>query len=480
MSRARPHERYGSASVARKPSDHPNRRNVLAAVAATSAGLAAPVQARAQTGGRVSRDRLEAALGKIADPRGEGKRACLTVYADSARAAADAADARARSGISLGPLDGAIVTIKDLFDVAGEPTRAGSKILADAPPAKEDAAVVRRLRAAGAVIVAKTNMTEFAFSILGVNPHYGTPGNPADRTRVPGGSSSGAPVSVLDGMCEIAIGTDTGGSVRAPASFCGVVGFKPSKFRVPTDGAFPLSYTLDSIGPLARTVSACAAADAVLADDQPWTLEPAPLLGLRLGIAQGLPLHDLDLTVNARFSAATEALNRAGVTLSDEAISLWDDIARVQSKATFSAIEACAIHREWLDTRAADYDQLVRNRILPGRNVSAAEYVEMQRERARLVRAMDARLADLDALIMPTTPFAAPTIAEVTPPEVFVPKNLLGLRNTSLINFYDLCAISLPLPRQGDLPVGLMVVARNGQDRKLFRIAVAIERLFSG
>src|SRR6476660_7361996 len=183
---------------------------------------------------RPARDRREEALARIADPKGEGARACLTVYTNAARDAANAADARARAGLSLGPLDGAIVSIKDLFDVAGEPTRAGSKILANAPPASADAVVVRRLRAAGSVIVATTNMVEFAFSILGLNPHYGTPGNPADRTRVPGGSSSGAAVAVADGMCEIGIGSDTGGSTRAPAAFCGVVGYKPSKYRVPT------------------------------------------------------------------------------------------------------------------------------------------------------------------------------------------------------------------------------------------------------
>src|SRR3954447_25314383 len=210
-----------------------------------------------------SRDRLEQALAKIADPKGEGARACLTVYADTARAAADAADARARAGISLGLMDGAIVSIKDLFDVAGEPTRAGSKILADAPLATRDAPVVERLREAGAVILGKTNMSEFAFTGVGANPHFGTPGNPADRSRVPGGSSSGAAVAVADGMCEIAIGTDTGGSTRVPAALCGVVGYKPTKSRVPTEGAFPLSYTLDSVGPIARSVAACAAADAV-------------------------------------------------------------------------------------------------------------------------------------------------------------------------------------------------------------------------
>jgi len=186
------------------------------------------------------RDRLEQALAHIADPKGEGARACLSVYADAARAAADAADARAAHGVSQGPLDGAIVSIKDLFDVAGEPTRAGSKILAEeAAPADVDAVVVRRLRAAGAVIVAKTNMTEFAYSAVGANPHFGTPGNPSDRRRVPGGSSAGAAVAAADGMCEIAIGSDTGGSVRIPAALCGVVGFKPSRQRIPTEGAFP-------------------------------------------------------------------------------------------------------------------------------------------------------------------------------------------------------------------------------------------------
>src|SRR3954462_13612488 len=221
-----------------------------------------------------SRDRLEQALAKIADPKGEGARACLTAYADAARAAADAADARAGAGISLGSMDGAIVSIKDLFDVAGEPTRAGSRILADAPPAKTDAPIVRRLRAAGAVIVAKTNMTEFAFSGVGMNPHYGTPGNPADRARVPGGSSSGAAVAAADQMCDIAIGTDTGGSTRIPAALCGIVGFKPSQWRVPTEGAFPLSFTLDSIGPLARSVEACAKADAVMAAEDYAPLVP--------------------------------------------------------------------------------------------------------------------------------------------------------------------------------------------------------------
>ena len=425
-----------------------------------------------------ARDRLEQALSRIADPKGEGARTCLTVYADAARAAADAADARAKAGISLGALDGVLVTIKDLFDVKGEPTRAGSKIMADAPPAQSDAPIVRRLRAAGAVILAKTNMSEFAFSGIGANPHYGTPGNPADRARVPGGSSSGAAVAAADAMCDIAIGTDTGGSTRIPAAFCGVVGFKPSKQRISTEGAFPLSSTLDSIGPLARTVADCANADAVMAGEEPGPLEPVSLSGLRLGIPQGLPLKDLDATVIAGFTAALGRLGEAGVRVSDEPLSLIDDMIGVNARGGFAPAEAFAIHRDNLKARPADFDPNVRARIERGGAMSAADYVDMTHERGWLVRAMDARLADLDALVLPTSPIVAPTIAEVATPETFNAKNMMSLRNTSIINFFDLTAISLPLPRDG-LPVGLMLVARNGCDHRLFRIAAAVERLLA-
>ncbi len=424
------------------------------------------------------RDRLEQALARIADPKGEGSRACLTVYADAARAAADAADARAALGISHGPLDGAIVSIKDLFDIAGEPTRAGSKILAEeATLAVADAAIVHRLRAGGAVIVAKTNMTEFAFSGIGANPHFGTPGNPRDRARVPGGSSAGAPVAVADGMCEIAIGSDTGGSVRIPAALCGLVGFKPSRQRVPTDGAFPLSYTLDSIGPIAKSVADCAKADAVMAGEEFCALAPAALAGLRCGIAEGLPLDKLDDTVSAAFSAAIDRLDRAGMRVTRETIALFDDMAAVNAKGGISPAEACAIHRDRIKRRASDIDPNVLARIERGCAVSAADYVDMVRDRARLVRAMAARLAALDVVIMPTTSVVAPTIAEVADSKVFAARNMALLRNTNIINFFDLCAISLPLPSAA-MPVGLMLVARNGHDHGLFRIAAAVMQLF--
>ena len=423
------------------------------------------------------RDRLEQALARIADPKGEGARACLTVYADAARATADAADARAARGASLGPFDGTIVSIKDLFDVAGEPTRAGSKVLAEeAAPAKADATIVQRLRAAGAVIIAKTNMTEFAFSGIGANPHFGTPGNPADRSRVPGGSSAGAPISVADGMCDIAIGTDTGGSVRIPASLCGLVGFKPSRQRVPTDGAFPLSTTLDSVGPIGTCVADCAAADAVMAGEDILPLEPIALAGLRFGVAEGLPLDRLDDTVAAAFALAVKRLDDAGACVSHETLALFDDMGEINAKGGISPYEACGIHRGRMNRRAADIDPNVRARIERGCATSAADYADMVRARGRLVQAMDARLATLDALLMPTTSIVAPTIAEVADSKTFAARNAAVLRNTAIINFFDLCAISLPL--KAKLPVGLMLIARNGHDHRLFRIAAATAQLF--
>jgi aspartyl-tRNA(Asn)/glutamyl-tRNA(Gln) amidotransferase subunit A len=426
-----------------------------------------------------ARDRLESALAQIADPNGEGARTFLTRYAAAARESADASDARLRAGKALGPIDGAIVSIKDLFDVAGEPTRAGSLVLRDAPPAQADAPVVRRLRQAGAVIVGKTNMSEFAFSGVGANPHYGTPGNPTDRTRVPGGSTSGGAVAVADAMCEISIGTDTGGSTRIPAALCGLVGFKPSKQRVPTDGAFPLSPTLDSVGPMARSVDACAQADAVISGEQYWTVERAPLRGLRLGIPQGFPLSDLDRTVGGQFEKAIADAGRSGVNYSDQQFSLFDDMARINSVASISQAETYPAHKDRLAARGADYDPNVRARIEAGRTVSSRDYAIMLRDRAALVRAMDARLADLDALILPTTPIVAPTMAEVATAAAFAGRNQLLLRNTAFVNFFDLCAISLPLPLANGLATGLMLVARNGQDHRLFQIASALEDLLA-
>ena len=467
------------------------RRQFLYMAASAVALPALSRAAGAQTSRRSSRERLEEALFRIADPKGEGARACLTVYSDASRAAADAADARARVGVTLGPLDGAILNIKDLFDVAGEPTRAGSKLLADeAVPATLDAPVVRRLRAAGAVIAAKNNMSEFAIVATGTNPHYGTPGNPADRARVPGGTSSGGAVAVVDGMCEIAIGSDTGGSVRGPAALCGIVGFKPSKYRVPTEGAFPLSYSLDSIGPMARTVKACADADAVMAGEEPQPVEPVSLNNLRFGVIQGTPLSGLDSTVSERFGQALTILGRSGCLLSDEKIAPVDEMPRNQSDlasrggtvvapTALIVAEAFAIHEERLGRRPQAIDPYVRAALERGRAMSSADLIRTQRARARLVAAMDLVTQQFDALTMPTTKIVAPLLSESTTPEGYAAKAPLLAANTILVNFLDLCAISLPIPRAGGLPVGLMLVARNGHDRRLLQIASAVERLFA-
>ena len=268
-------------------------------------------------GRTTSRALIEAALTRIADTAGEGARTFIKVYSDTARAAADAQDRLRAAGYVASPLAGLPVSIKDLFDVAGERTLAGSKALDDMPPAQFDAPVVARLRAAGAILIGRTNMTEFAFSGVGINPHYGTPGNPHDRSCIPGGSSSGAAVSVADGGAIVAIGTDTGGSVRIPAALCGIVGLKPTQTRISRAGATPLSTTLDSIGPLANSVACCAIADAVMAGEEPVAPLPVRVEGLRLGVPQSFVLDDLAAEVATAFAEACTTLSRAGARIVD-------------------------------------------------------------------------------------------------------------------------------------------------------------------
>ena len=402
-----------------------------------------------------ARQRLEEAINCIADPSKEGMKACLTVYSLGAQCEAEEADKRV--GVHRGPLDGTLISIKDLFDIAGEVTRAGSRVLSDeGRPATADALVIARLRAAGAVIVAKTNMSEYAFSGVGLNPHFGTPGNPVDRKRVPGGSTSGGAVAVADGMCEIAIGTDTGGSTRIPAALCGIVGWKPSKQRILTLGTFPLSTTFDSIGVMARTVAECAGADAVMSGESLYPLKPAALGGLKLGIPQGLPLTQLDDAVTRAFMDGIKCLDRAGAIVSEETFPQFDAMLEVANMGGIVPAEAFALHRECLARHKANIDPNVAVRIERGGQISATDYTRMLERRQYLVRDMDSRLIGLDALVLPTTAIVAPTFAQVSTPEGFSAHNALLLRNTSLGNFFNLCAISLPLPVGTALPVGLL------------------------
>jgi aspartyl-tRNA(Asn)/glutamyl-tRNA(Gln) amidotransferase subunit A len=311
--------------------------------------------ARELAGGRTSsRELIEQALAAIADPKGEGARAFVYVDADGARAAADAQDALRKAGYVLSPVAGLPVSIKDLFDVVGQQTRAASKVLGDRPPAIADAVVVARLRRAGAVLIGRTNMTEFALSGVGINPHFGTPGNPCDRARIPGGSSSGAAVSVADGMAVVGVGTDTGGSVRIPAALCGLAGFKPTARRIPQDGMLPLSTTLDSIGPIARSLACCIITDAIMAGEAPQVPDAGMLVEQRFLIPTNYVLEKLDAEVAAAFERACAALNRAGARLVKRAIPEFDELPEVNSKGGFPAAEALAWHAPLLAARARD------------------------------------------------------------------------------------------------------------------------------
>jgi aspartyl-tRNA(Asn)/glutamyl-tRNA(Gln) amidotransferase subunit A len=421
------------------------------------------------------RDRLEGILARL-NERAADERVFLRVYDDGARIAADAADARKKAGLSLGPLDGVIVSIKDLFDVAGETTAAGSVALRDLPPAARDATVVRRLRQAGAVIIGRTNMVEFAFSGLGLNPHHGTPGNAADPERIPGGSSSGAGVSVAEGTSDIAIGSDTGGSVRIPAAFNGIVGFKPTARRVPLDGVFPLAPSLDSVGPLAHSVQDCADADAVMAGEEPRPLDAFPLAGLRIGVPRGRLFDEQEPLVGDAFEAGLQRLTQAGASIVDHDIEdLLAAMAEITAHASIASIEAAEVHADWLDAKADLIDPRVRWWIARSGTVPAPLYIRTVRRRRTLTAAMDERLAPLDVLALPTTAISAPLTAPLlTDDKLYNRMDWLILRNTMFVNQFDLTGISLPIP--GCLqPVGFMLVARNGRDRRLLDIAASVE-----
>jgi len=424
-----------------------------------------------------SRDRLEVILARL-EARAGGEKVFTRVYTQAARAAADAADARRAAGVSLGALDGRIVSIKDLFDVAGEPTVAGSPIRRDAAPATQDAVVVRRLRQAGAVIVGKTAMTEFAFTAVGSNPGFGTPGNAADPARVPGGSSSGAGVSTAEGTSEIAIGSDTGGSIRVPAALNGVVGFKPTASRIPLGGVFPLSFTLDSVGPLAKTVADCVLADAVMAGEAYAPPPPMPLAGLRIGVPHGRLLQGMEPEVEAGFERSIWLLEAAGARIVDHGIDdLVAGMAEACSNGSIAGIEAAALHADWLgdEALAARVDPRVARTLARRAAVPASAYIGLIQRRTALARAMDERLAPIDVLALPTTPVVAPLIevAEESLESLDRTDDTL-LRNPQVANQFDLTAISLPMPEM-ELPGGLMLFARNGHDRRLFAVAAAVE-----
>jgi aspartyl-tRNA(Asn)/glutamyl-tRNA(Gln) amidotransferase subunit A len=311
-----------------------------------------------------------------------------------------------------------------------------------------------------------------------LNPHYGTPRNPWDRAtgRIPGGSSSGAAVAQADGMCVMGLGSDTRGSVRIPAALCGIAGFKPTARRVPRDGAFPLSYTLDSIGPLATSVACCAAYDAILAGEAPAPLPELAPRGLRLMLPRSIALEDLDEDVSLAFTAALSALSGAGAMVAEVPMPAFDRQDEYFRGGGFAGAEAAAIHRPW-SHRLAEYDPRVGKRVTLGNDIPAPELVALGRLRAAFIAEVTAAAAPFDAIVMPTTPCVAPTIAEAgATDEAYFRWNARLLRNPGLINFLDGCAATVPCHRHGAAPVGLMVCGLAGSDRRTLAVAAAIEQ----
>lgn len=407
----------------------------------------------------------------------EAAQVFTTLFADEALAAARAADL----GRHRGPLAGLPVSVKDLFDIAGRTTLAGSVQRRGAAPATADALAVQRLRAAGAAIVGLSNMSEFAFSGVGLNPHYGTPHNPADKqtARIPGGSSSGAAVSVALGLCFAGLGSDTGGSIRVPAALCGLVGFKNTQARTPLQGAFPLSFTLDTVCALARTVADCLLVDGVLAGS-PLPVTPREVRGLRLAVPQTVMLDSLQPAVAAAFSAALTRLAAAGGVITELPLAELAEVAQINAPGGFSAVESWTTHRQAMLGQRELFDPRVATRIALGQGVSAADYITMQQRRRGWIARVEQRLAPFDALVCPTVPITAPAITEVdASDEAFFTTNALLLRNTYAINFLDGCAFSLPCQPAGALPVGLMLAAPGGHDAALAGIALAVEALLS-
>jgi len=441
--------------------------------------------AAALAAGRVTAAALtEAALARIADPEGEGHRAFVAVHGEGARASAAAMDALRAAGRAPSAYAGIPISIKDLYDEVGVTTTSGSVVLQGAPPAKATAPSVQRLIRAGFVILGRTNMVEFAFSGLGVNPHHGTPRSPWDRAtgRLPGGSSSGAGVAIADGMGFAGLGTDTGGSCRIPAALCGVVGWKPTARRVTIAGILPLAPSLDSAGPLARCVADCAIVDAIMAGAEDVVPPvPLPLAGLRLGLPRGTYLTDgMDGTVAAVFGRALTRLSAAGAHIIEFDMPELAEIPAANATGGFAASEAWAIHHRLAAERGAEFDRRILKRIQRGERMSAADYVELVKARSRIIAAVAPRTAPFDAVICPTCPIVPPRISEVEEEAEYNRINMLLLRNTSVGNFLDRCSISIPCQAEGEAPVGLMLTGEHMGDARLFQVAAAVEAALAG
>jgi amidase/aspartyl-tRNA(Asn)/glutamyl-tRNA(Gln) amidotransferase subunit A len=434
---------------------------------------------RVATGRLRARDALEESLQRADSPAAD--RAFIRRFDAAAREAADGVDTLVAQRLPLPSLAGLAVSVKDLFDVAGVPTTAASASLADAPPAAADSPAVARLRAAGAALVGHTNLTEFAFSGVGINPHHGTPANvataPLDREpRIPGGSTSGGAVSVAAGAAWAALGSDTGGSIRIPAALQGLVGFKSTARLVPTRGCIPLSTTLDTACAITRSVRDALRLHEVLAA-QSVRLEERPSAHWRLAMPRAVMLDALEPVVAAAFERAIDRLRTAGFHIAETELPLLGDGVALHRGGGLSAAESWAWHRRRLAERGSQYDPRVAMRIRRGEAMSAADYIDLLRERAEWIERMGEALAPYDAMLSPTLPIVAPPIAPLAvSDEAFFATNAMLLRNPSLVNLLDGCALSLPCHREGEWPVGLMVWAPALADDRVLSVSQAIER----
>ncbi len=437
-------------------------------------------------GQRRATDVVAQALDQAATP------ACAQAYCllqgDGARTAAlatdQALDAAAQAGKNAVPptaaLLGVPISIKDLYDVSGEVTTAGSSVLAGTPVATADAVAVARLRRAGAVFTGRTQMSEFAFSGVGINPHQGTPANPALAAlgrpgRIPGGSTSGGAASVACGAAWATLGSDTGGSLRIPAALHGLVGYKCSQPLTPADGSIALAPSLDTVGAITLSVRDAVLLHEVLADRR-VVLTRKPLQQRRAAVVKPLFQDQLDASVRASWEAALEQLRRNGLTITDIDLPELAELPALTANGGITAAEAWAGHYARLANHAAEYDPRVVTRIRRGEAIDAVTLAALHLARRDWITRVQARLQSFDVVLSPTVPIEAPAIADlVASDDEFFRVNALLLRNPSVVNLFDGCAISLPCQAPGDLPVGLMLWAGNGADDELLDCALAVE-----
>ncbi len=430
-------------------------------------------------GKTTSRELVEQALARISDPAGEGAHAFIRVDAEGARAAADFQDLLRRRNRQPSQFAGIPISVKDLFDLAGEVTTAGSKVLKDAAPAVTDALAIAALKSAGFVVMGRTNMTEFAYSGVGLNPHYGTPRSSYDRKtgRIPGGSSAGAAVAVADQMCAVSIGTDTGGSCRIPAAYNSIVGYKPSTGRVSTQGAYPLSSRFDSVGPLGNSVACCAAVDALMAGDWSGRIEATEISALRIGVLKTAVLEGLDAEVASAYDQALGRISAAGARLSDFSFEDLLELPVLTTKGGIVAAESYAHHRNLIAQRGAEYDPRVRMRLEAAGAISAADYLAIVKRRAEIISRFNGRMQNFDAIVLPTVMNVPPAISALDGDQDYLRHNSMSLRNTYVGNFLDCCALSMPANEPGAAPVGLMLMGAWGHDQNLFSVGQAVERV---